>query len=91
MEEPLSRLKLLWIIIFHLLDRRQLPCSYLHMSSNKIICEYVETKKCKKGMKIDGTILKNCNLEMSWHIHIETFKQIYTISIKGSSILIDEK
>lgn len=58
------------------------------MSPNKFIIEWKGDEVVKKGLQIEGTIIRNHNIEIFWHIHVETNMKFYKLNINNDRLVI---
>ena len=92
MKDPSDRIRFLWDLILKLTaEPSEKLQNYLIMGGNKIVFEWKGDELVKKGIKVNGSFIRNHSYELSWFVHVQTKDKLYTIWINNDRLIVEEK
>lgn len=81
---------MVWDLILSLIDYKDEPKEYISMSPNDLVITWKGEDNTKKELKVEGCIIRNQNMDLTWRIIIETSSQkTYIISINYDRIVVE--
>lgn len=90
MKDPSDRIRFLWDLIIKLTTKpTEKLQNYLIMGGNKIVFEWKGDEFVKKGIKINGSFIRNHSYELSWYVHVQSRDKLYTIWINNDRLIVE--